>query len=259
MNADNRKSEELKFEKKLDAYLRGDLSPEEVDQLWISFMKHPELYEHFETELAFLQLMQEKGGSQDRPRAQESGTFTRYKLLGIAAAILLFLGLWWSYEHMATNDTAYVSDQIAVTQLESVPVNRSASASNDQLYTRLNTGLEAALSDRTDEALNIFSELADAGMPEVSLTASLNRGILLYNQMNYTEALGAFDHVIYSTDKENMSEKVNLVQEKARWFKAHVLLKNGQTEAAKNELKHVVEASGVFKKQAQQVLNKLND
>jgi len=123
----------------------------------------------------------------------------------------------------------------------------------------LNTGLEAALSERTGEALNIFNELADADIPEVSLAASLNRGILLYNQMDYPESLSAFDRVINSVTEEKRSDKMNLVLEKARWFKAHVLLKNDQPEAAKNELKHVVDMSGAYKKQAQKVLNKLND
>jgi len=38
--------------KKIEAYILGDMSDQEIDLLWIEFLRDPEWYDFFETELS---------------------------------------------------------------------------------------------------------------------------------------------------------------------------------------------------------------
>ena len=46
--------------KQIERYIRGKLTPAEIDQLWIEFIKDPELYQYFITELHLVALIKEK-------------------------------------------------------------------------------------------------------------------------------------------------------------------------------------------------------
>ena len=53
--------------KKIDRYIRGELAQGEIDELWIEFIKEPDWYRIFETDLHIRSLQkinqhQERGG-----------------------------------------------------------------------------------------------------------------------------------------------------------------------------------------------------
>jgi len=41
----------MKMMQRIDLYIRGRLSQQEIDELWIEFLKEPEWYKIFETDL----------------------------------------------------------------------------------------------------------------------------------------------------------------------------------------------------------------
>lgn len=42
---------QIQNQQQVDKYIKGILPAREIDKLWISFLKAPEWYEYFETEL----------------------------------------------------------------------------------------------------------------------------------------------------------------------------------------------------------------
>lgn len=47
MNTDR----QIQTKQQIDRFIKGKLAAEEIDKLWVSFLKAPEWYEYFETEL----------------------------------------------------------------------------------------------------------------------------------------------------------------------------------------------------------------
>ncbi len=50
--------DDLKTFKNIEAYILGKLNESEVDELWVEFLKSPEWYDLFETELLLRHLAQ---------------------------------------------------------------------------------------------------------------------------------------------------------------------------------------------------------
>lgn len=42
---------EITIQNKIERYISGNLAEKEIDDLWVEFIKDPELYEYFETYL----------------------------------------------------------------------------------------------------------------------------------------------------------------------------------------------------------------
>jgi hypothetical protein len=49
------------IQEKIDKYIKGELSPNQVDDLWIEFIKTPHWYEYFITELHLTALIRGEG------------------------------------------------------------------------------------------------------------------------------------------------------------------------------------------------------
>lgn len=47
-------------QERIERYIRGQLTPGEINQIWIEFIKDPELYQHFITELHLVALIKER-------------------------------------------------------------------------------------------------------------------------------------------------------------------------------------------------------
>ena len=59
-------SKELgEIRKKLDAYLKGNLSNEQVDELWVEFAKQPELLNDLEIEVGIRDIIKNEGVRKD--------------------------------------------------------------------------------------------------------------------------------------------------------------------------------------------------
>ena len=52
--------ETIRMMRQIEAYIAGNLSENEIDQLWIEFLKAPEWYEIFEIELILRMMGREK-------------------------------------------------------------------------------------------------------------------------------------------------------------------------------------------------------
>jgi len=46
---------------RIDSYIRGRLNQQEIDQLWIEFLKEPDWYSKFETDLHLRSLIRKNG------------------------------------------------------------------------------------------------------------------------------------------------------------------------------------------------------
>ena len=61
--------EDQKIIKEINRYIKGELGPAEIDELWVEFLKNPEYYEWFETELHLIKLAKDQKSGNIHPLA----------------------------------------------------------------------------------------------------------------------------------------------------------------------------------------------
>lgn len=49
----------VKIQQQIESYIKGELQTNEIDQLWVSFLKSPEWFDYFETELHLVAIFNE--------------------------------------------------------------------------------------------------------------------------------------------------------------------------------------------------------
>lgn len=54
---------QIQTQQQIVRYINGELPTEEIDKLWINFLKAPDWYEYFETELHLVAIFNDQSGS----------------------------------------------------------------------------------------------------------------------------------------------------------------------------------------------------
>ncbi len=250
--------------RQIDLYLRGKLSEEEIDQLWVEFLKNPEYMELFQIEAGAryyyagkkqnankeLQKMQ-ANSNQAGPQAPASWYLPGSPVIrwgaGIAAAMLLMLLVynWFSADGLERELIASISPHEMVT----TDIQRTDDLAFDPLDVDLNRGYEAAVSGRTEEALERFSSLLTEELDaRQSSIAHLNLGILYYNDSLFEEAADSFSRSLEAGELDPF------VREKTWWYLANARLKAGEIEEAYHTLQELIRFEGLYQEEAERLM-----
>ncbi len=252
------KEENIQILKKIDQYIRGELSQEEIDELWKIFLQHPEYYKIFETEVHLKSLIR-KG---KRPNfGRESGEDTtfyplnRYKgwILAAAAAVILAVGLqFFSLEQPETIQNLAVAE-IDPSNLTGADVLRSDDGPATDTDVSINDALATAYEGDTDAAIEMFRELLDETLTvRQKASVEINLGILLYNKGEYERAKTRFLAV---TEIEEIPE---YQKEESWWFLGNTYLNLHQPHEARDAVFKAYSLGGRFQSAALSLLKKLD-
>lgn len=187
----NDMNDRQKLHRKVDRYLKGELTTAEADRLWADVLRHPELLDEMEAEAAARLLIRSSREGRTDPKqgavagagsAGKSNLLTRIPPLrwmaGMAVVVVLAVGLaLWSsdYEHT-------VPDRIELTEMIAPDIYRDSKRGYDEKDVLINEGLALALRERPDEAVRTYRELLDRELTGTQEDAvRINLAILFYN------------------------------------------------------------------------------
>lgn len=236
----------IEITKKIDQYIRGDLKDSEIDELWIEFLKKPELYHLFETELLLKDLGNKKYG-EAVPSSPGNSIFQTYKMqfFALAAIITISFGIFMITMLQPADIRSFAIESIHPDEIIGADNFRSNQENRLNSALLLNKGLEAALENRSDDAVTLFeSVLKNDSEPLHKIRAHYNLGILHYNNGQFQESVESFEIIdIHLVSQEYLKEKI-------MWFLGNAMLQNNQFNKSRDVLQRVIEMNGNYLKEA---------
>ncbi len=253
-------SNENKIEilKKIDLFIRGELSQGEIDDLWKEFLQYPEYYEWFETELHLRSLIR-KGkkpnftdSSGDSAKFYALGGFRPW-LFAAAAALLIAIGIqFFSIDQQQALQRMAISS-IEYTELMGAEVQRSEEEEAEEIEIAINQALAIAYDDQPALAIHHFGQILDQSPSAYQRSLiEMNLGILHYNQGDYSSAKS---HLLSITEMDNLRSHT---VEKSWWYLGNTYLNLGDFAEARDAVFKVYEMDGRFKSPALELLNRLD-
>ncbi len=252
--------ENIEILKSIEKFINGELSQSEIDELWVEFLKNPEYYKLFETELHLKGLIK-KGVKpnfiDDVGEVNEPATHYLYKyktwVAAAAAALLITVGLqFFSMSEEAAMQQWSIAS-IDKTEMLGADIYRSDEDEAATLDIAINEALALAYSDETVLAIERFRELLTLSPNEKQRARiEMNLGILLYNVTAYESAAVHFESVIQFDEAD-----INL-QEKAYWFLGNTYLNLGLLNEAREAVFEAYTMSGRFQSPALSLLKNLD-
>lgn len=237
-------SRDLKLEQQIDAYIKGQLSDEEAEQLWVQLMQQPDYIKLLHTEIDVARIYKSKSNA----------GHSYWRWAAAAAAIILLavaLSLFMPGEPKPLK--TWGESQINIAEnMASAEVTRSASAPLEPADSLLNLGYKTAVSGELDKAMEIFrgivSDYQDA--PAVS-QAYLNLGILQFNSGEYDNSISSFTSAI-----SNASDNALLV-ERSYWYLGNAFVNTERFEEARNAVEEAYKRGKIYKKESYKLLKRL--
>ena len=249
-------SRDTDIRQQIDAYLKGQLSEDEIQELWNEFAKNPELLDVLEIEVNVKELIEREALSSKT----NEGSATIHKLPSwtwhaAAAAVFVVIALVQLFRmETPTQMDEFVVQRIGPEQVETSDGVRAKDMRITTADSLLNLGFEAVVSGNEDRALELFNEVINTHDEEpYGSKAFLNKGIILYNDSEYESAIAAF---------KEASERVQdsrMISEKAYWYLGNALINVGELEEAQKAIFEAYQLDGMFRKPAFRLLKKLSD
>lgn len=251
------------LEKKIDAYVKGNLSKDQADALWAQLLEQPDYIDYLETEITLSHICQsEQTGGVDFVKDNE----TSYKPKPDSKRN----HKWWWYSAAAAVILAAVLTSVFVTNrranihqwssrkielglnLASAPVTRAAKQipSPDSL---LNAGFKAAIDGDITEAVEIYQlAIKKYDNPEIVAKANLNLGILQYNMLKYKSSIQYFNKAV------THAGRLKLLKERAYWYMGNAYINTGELKDAKEAVTNAHSIGKIYSKQESKLIKRLD-
>jgi len=253
---------EKEIYREITRYIDGDLSNEEVENLWAQFVDNPEYYKWFETELHLRDLAKKESESNiysihSEPEQDTQTSFWKSSkgwILAVAAAVVISFGL----QLFSTGDTPIAHpdsiSKIDLNEMSGSDILRSEGDVSQTMDIEINRALASAYEADLEGAVRKFRALLlQDPDPQQKARIELNLGILYYNMTNYEQAKLFFESVA-NTEAMN-----RFFTEKAWWFLGNAYLNLEMLEEAKQAVNNAYESDGRYVEAAQSLLQKLDE
>lgn len=244
----------LNLKKRIDAYVKGTLTEQEITALWVEFAKHPELLDELEIEVGVKELLSKSSKKTPAKKQAKVTRISGWTWIATAAAAVLIVGFLQMFKIPAqTQLEPLLIAEIPSDQLETYDGIRAKDLVISKGDSLLNLGFSAYLSGNLEKALLLYNEvIAKYDVEPYGSKAFLNSGIIYYNKSDYSAAITAFKEALDRVEDSRM------IEEKAWWFLGNALVNIGELEQAREAVYNAYALEGVFRKPAFLLLQKLN-
>jgi len=236
----------IELEKRIEEYVDGRLSPQEVDELWAELINN-EYYLDYMKSVASLKKI---GEERQRKSEEVSNEPNKRVWLSAAAAVLLLIGSAALFS-LSTETSEMIkpvssieldyyrsADGMATESVESDVVRRAISTAN--------TGeVNAALSLLNQELEYTTTEIEQA---ELLITS----GSILYNSGQFSDAIERFELAM------NLDYDDVMLRERNYWYLGNAYFQVNQITEAKDVLEKAFELNGAYSRVAQSYLRALS-
>lgn len=246
-------SRELEIRQRIDAYIKGQLNEEEIQELWNEFAKDPELLDVLELEVNVKAIIEQK--AKQAGQGSKIYKLPRWTWHAAAAAAIIIVALFQLLRVGTPTDIdQFVVQQINPGEIETADGVRNKDMRITTADSLLNLGFEAIISGNEDRALELFDEVINKYDEEpYGSKAFLNKGIIYYNEGDYNSAILAF------REAADRVEDSRMITEKAYWYLGNALVNVGDLEAAQEAVFEAYQLDGIFRNPAYRLLKKLSD
>ena len=234
------------LEEKIDQYVNGKLSPQEVDELWAELIQDGYHLDYLKS-VANLKAVVER-----KREKQKSTTQKRYWYYAAAAVIALLIAVV-GVMNISTQQQSSVEpvSSIELDYYRSGDGTISSSSDKDII----SNAIKLANTGRESEAISLLaSELENASEPGWIAELSLNLGSLHYNNGNYNKAIEYYERVVAYEDNVD-----KLMLEKAYWYIGNAHFHLDQLVDARMNIEKAYELNGAYRRVAQSYLNALSE
>ncbi|MBN2732431.1 MAG: hypothetical protein JXR26_08390 [Balneolaceae bacterium] len=230
------------IERKIDQYVNGQLSEEEIDNLWAEMIQSQESMDYLNTTANLKEVVGRKKNVYRR----------KVWMYAAAAVIVLILAIVGTMQYMSPNTSAIPSP------IENIELDyyRSAEAVNEADRDKvIRNAIELYNNDQFKEAVDLLNK-ERSNTSDVSWIAELDitLGTFHYNEDKFDEAAFYFADVINYKDQVDV-----LTLEKAYWYLGNSYLQMNQLSKAERTMEKAYELNGAYSRVAKSFLNAIAD
>lgn len=244
-------SEIIEYSKQIDSYLKGRLQRDEIDALWLKFLKKPELFDYFEIELHLRNLiLKNQRGVLYRDESLMVDRKVKYLVI-VAVAIFLVV---FSWHHQINNQTGTVESfalsHIDPTEMVAANILRSDDQFSVLAEVEMNRAIADAYNHNYEASIERLHALLQTGLNDSQkVLIEMNLGILNYNLQKFEIAEHHFLNVLSGSGSAIVS-----YSEHAWWFLANNYLQLGRLNEARSAARNVVDFNGKYQSDAEELL-----
>lgn len=248
------KANEQNIYKQIDSYIKGLLSEDEITALWVEFAKNPDLLNDLELEISIKTLIEKEALGVHKSSSVKTLQLPAWTWHAAAAAVLLIVAFIQLFQiDSRTELDQFLTESISPDQVETGDGVRAKDMVIVTADSLLNLGFSALLSGNTNQALSLYNEVIENfDIEPYGSKAFTNKGIILYNNGDYSASILAFDDALSRVKDSKM------IKEKAYWYKGNALVNIGELEKARLAVFEAYTLDGIFRKPSFLLLQKLN-
>lgn len=254
-------SHQASIKARIHEYVEGNLSDNEVDQLWAELISRPDDLDYMQT-LATLKKMGDEGKfdnlydtepnvvpiSVAHESTKTATLYDKFKPYLVAASVII-IGIAILFNLMTSVQPEQSSDPISMIEYE---IERSAD-NQTMLDNYLQEAVSLATSGNLEAAYVQIDEASSLELTsEQDIDLKMVKGAIQYNSQDYSEALQTFQSI-------NEIEGIGLMNlEKGTWYLANTQLQLGMTDDAIESMERVIELDGSFSRVAKNKLESIS-
>lgn len=227
------------LESKIDLYVNGRLTQEQVDELWAELIEDGYYLDYMKSVANLKAVIDEKRNS-----TKIAPTYTLRKIVnyGSVAAVAIIIGVLGTLNYNSSNSTLTLTP-LEKLNLGGIRGDVDVPASTDNKIVK--EAIELANNGNVEQAIVLLeTELEKETSPNLIAETSLTLGSIQYNYGNYSAALASFELVIQQPGIEV------LLLETGYWFLANTHTQLDNLTEAEVAFKNVYELDGAHSRLA---------
>lgn len=234
------------LERKIDLYLNGQLSEEQIDDLWSELVQDGYYLDYMKSVANLKSIIIENRKSTKPTVAKQIRKYAAYVT---AAAVVIFVGVLGVMNYSSSNSASISPIPEIGLDIVRSDVGVSANITNETIK----KAIQLAADGNTLEAKELLSdELKDEKDPTLVAEFSITLGSIHYNLGEYNQAVSNFRTVIA---QKNIAESI---LEKGYWLLANSYFQLDQLVEAKTAFQNTYDLDRQYSRIAKSYINALN-
>lgn len=234
------------LEEKIDQYINGQLSPQEVDELWAELIQDGYHLDYLKSAANLKAVIERK---REERKAKKRKKYWYYAAAAVITLLITVMGVMnFSFQNGSS------VQPVASVELDYYR-SGDGTIDTDNETEVIRNAIRLANTGRVGEAISLLNtELENASEPSWIAKLSLNLGSLHYNEGNYNMAINYYRNVI-----ENEEHVDVLMAEKAYWYIGNAYFHIDQLAEAQANIEQAYELNGAYRRVAKSYLDALSE
>ncbi|MDR8392107.1 hypothetical protein NC796_13215 [Aliifodinibius sp. S!AR15-10] len=231
------------LEEKIDLYINGQLSREEVDELWAELIQDGNQLDYLKT------VANTKAVIESERKKSKVFSLKRSWSYAAAAVVILLVAVLTVVNY--PNTQSQTVEPIASIELDYYR-SEDGVIGNDSQQEVLKNALALANRGNTSEAITLLEqEVQNASSPNWTAELYLNIGSLYYNSGDYQLATQNFQKVVEKKEVDI------LTREKGYWYLGNAYFQMNQLDKAQQAIQNAYQLDGAYRRVAKHYLDAL--